>query len=109
MLVVSERGVCQAFKKFREFCSMDLARTPVIPFGGPGTIIQIDESKFRRKPKVFQTKLSYRIYRCEFEVSIERAGYLFLLFQSLIVRLELGQGGGGWVHPLYFNNNATLF
>ena len=52
LLSVGERVVSLVFDQMRSLCSDDLARNPIIPFGGPGTIVQIDESKFRRKPKV---------------------------------------------------------
>ena len=43
--------VVDAFQWFREVCSNELLNTP-IKLGGPGHIVQIDESQFRHKPKV---------------------------------------------------------
>ena len=44
--------VAAVFRKCRDLCSQELIRRPIIPFGGPAEIVQIDESKFNRKPKV---------------------------------------------------------
>ena len=40
-----------AYQWFREVCSTKLVQTP-IRLGGPGKVVQIDESLFRHKPKV---------------------------------------------------------
>lgn len=45
-------AVSAVFRKCRDICGAELRRRPIIPFGGPATIVQIDESKFNRKPKV---------------------------------------------------------
>ena len=39
------------FQWLREVCSTALLSNPII-LGGPGIIVQIDESLFRHKPKV---------------------------------------------------------
>ena len=39
------------YQWLREVCSTKLLNT-IIELGGPGTIVQIDESLFRHKPKV---------------------------------------------------------
>ena len=39
------------YQWLREFCSTKLLATPV-HLGGPGVVVQIDESLFRHKPKV---------------------------------------------------------
>ena len=33
-------------------CSIDLQTRPIIPFGGPGAVVNCDESKFNHKAKV---------------------------------------------------------
>ena len=33
-------------------CFLDLQKRPVIPFGGPGAVVECDESKFNHKAKV---------------------------------------------------------
>ena len=39
------------YQWLREVCSTKLIQSPVI-LGGPGKVVQIDESLFRHKPKV---------------------------------------------------------
>ena len=41
-----------AYQWFREICSTALLNTPII-LGGTGKIVEIDESLFRHKPKVY--------------------------------------------------------
>ena len=48
---VTEATACQVYEWLREVCSTTLLQTPII-LGGPGIIVQIDESQFRHKPKV---------------------------------------------------------
>ena len=47
-----DRGTaCDAYRWLREVCSTRLLQTRVV-LGGPGVVVQIDESLFRHKPKV---------------------------------------------------------
>ena len=46
------------YQWLREVCSTKLLNT-IIELGGPGTIVQIDESLFRHKPKVSRYKTEY--------------------------------------------------
>ena len=39
-------------RRLQDICSVDLQIRPFIPFGGPGTVVKCDESKFNHKPKV---------------------------------------------------------
>ena len=48
---VSEASACAVYKWLREVCTTRLLQSP-IRLGGPGTVVQIDESLFRHKPKV---------------------------------------------------------
>ena len=48
---VSLKTAIDAYQWFREVCTTDLLQTPII-LGGPGVVVQIDESLFRHKPKV---------------------------------------------------------
>ena len=50
---VTEATAVQAYQYFRDICSWRLLNmdSPII-LGGPGVIVQIDESLFRHKPKV---------------------------------------------------------
>ncbi|XP_068696002.1 uncharacterized protein [Montipora foliosa] len=38
-------------RRLQDICSVDLQIRPFIPFGGPGTVVKCDESKFNHKPK----------------------------------------------------------
>ena len=48
---ITEDIACDIYQWFREVCSTKLLNTP-ITLGGPGVIVQIDESQFKHKPKV---------------------------------------------------------
>ena len=52
----SDNTACQIYQWLREVCSTKLLQTPII-LGGPGVVIQIDESQFRHKPKVLYMKI----------------------------------------------------
>lgn len=49
---ISERVAIDFYQWLREICTEKLVQTPII-LGGPGVIVQIDESLHRHKPKVF--------------------------------------------------------
>jgi transposase-like protein len=48
---ISLRVSIDMYLWFREVCSAKLLQNPIV-LGGPGVIVQIDESLFRHKPKV---------------------------------------------------------
>ena len=48
---VTEASACAMYQWLREVCTTELLQTP-IRLGGPGIVVQIDESLFRHKPKV---------------------------------------------------------
>ena len=48
---ISEHTACDIYQWLREVCSTQLLQSPVA-LGGPGVVVQIDESQFRHKPKV---------------------------------------------------------
>ena len=48
---IERRTAVDIYQWFREVCTTKLLQTPVI-LGGPGVVVQIDESLFRHKPKV---------------------------------------------------------
>ena len=48
---ITEDTACDIYQWLREVCSTKLLNTPII-LGGPGVIVQIDESQFKHKPKV---------------------------------------------------------
>lgn len=54
---VDSRTAVDAYQWFREVCTTRLLAAPII-LGGPGVVVQIDESLFRHKPKV--SRLNYR-------------------------------------------------
>ena len=48
---IGEDTACDIYQWLREVCSTKLLQLP-ITLGGPGVIVQIDESQFKHKPKV---------------------------------------------------------
>ena len=68
--VTPNTGV-QAYQYFRDVCSTKLLQAPIL-LGGPGVIVQIDESLYRHKPKVS--------WSCRLDVRIS----LIILFWSLL-------------------------
>ena len=52
---IDSSTVCDMYQWLREVCSTKLLQTPII-LGGQNTIVQIDESLFRHKPKVHMPK-----------------------------------------------------
>ena len=55
---VTEVTSCQVYEWLREVCSTTLLQTSII-LGGPGVIVEIDESHFRHKPKVYTQGITY--------------------------------------------------
>ena len=50
-LEISRSTAIDIYQWFREVCSTKLLATPIV-LGGPGTVVEIDESLFNHKPKV---------------------------------------------------------
>ncbi len=48
---IGEDSACNMYQWLREVCTQSLLQAP-ITLGGPGIIVQIDESQFHHKPKV---------------------------------------------------------
>ena len=64
---ISDRVAIDIYQWLREVCTTALLNNPMI-LGGPGTVVQIDESLFRHKPKVhgiylLHVFLSYQNHR----------------------------------------------
>ena len=49
---VQSRTAVDIYQWFREVCTTKLLQTPIV-LGGPGVVVQIHESLFRHKPKVY--------------------------------------------------------
>lgn len=50
---ITEATSCQVYQWLWEVCSTTLLQTPII-LGGAGITVQVDESQFRHKPKVYR-------------------------------------------------------
>ena len=48
---VDRRTAIDIYQWLREVCSTKLLSSPIV-LGGPGVVVQIDESLFQHKPKV---------------------------------------------------------
>ena len=57
---VTKKTSCQVYQWLREVCSTTLLETSIV-LGGPGVIVQVDESQFRHKPKVEDRKLMLQL------------------------------------------------
>ncbi|XP_078380322.1 male abnormal protein mab-31-like [Oculina patagonica] len=51
VLGLNRSMVSKIFRGLQDVCSLDLQRRPIIPFGGPGSVVKCDESKFNHKAK----------------------------------------------------------
>ena len=51
-LNLSRKLVSQICRQLQDICSRNLEERPFTPFGGPGTVVKCDESKFNHKAKV---------------------------------------------------------
>ena len=51
---IPENTACCIYQWLREVCSTALLPMPMV-LGGPGVIVQIDESQFKHKPKVWKS------------------------------------------------------
>ena len=67
-LGINARLTSKICRRLQDVCSVDLQNRPFIPFGGSGTVVKCDESKFNHKPKVNVVK-TRRIYKKYFQVS----------------------------------------
>ena len=52
---VQQKTAIDIYQWLREVCSTRLITNGPVVLGGPGTVVQIDESLFRHKPKVVHT------------------------------------------------------
>ena len=52
---VQQKTAIDIYQWLREVCSTRLITNGPVVLGGPGTVVQIDESLFRHKPKVVYT------------------------------------------------------
>ena len=60
--------VSRICRRLQDVCSRDLQDRPILPFGGPGTVVKCDKSKFNNKPKV--TPFYYLFRRLQFFSSL---------------------------------------
>ena len=64
---VDQRTAIDIYQWLREVCSTKLLSSPIV-LGGPGVVVQIDESLFRHKPKV-NKNISITIIKSKFLLS----------------------------------------
>lgn len=62
-LGLSKDVTSKIYRKLEDVCSVDLEHQPIIPFGGPGHVVKLDESKFNHKAKVISLPVSLFIVR----------------------------------------------
>ena len=74
---VSAETAGQIYQWLREVCTTKLLATP-IQLGGPGTVVQIDESLFRHKPKVRSNVIKVMHYAACMVHSLKRESNFFL-------------------------------
>ena len=90
---VTEHTAIDMYQWLREVCSQTLLNGPPIILGGQQTVVQIDESLFRHKPKV-----SDKIMRKSLKLKI-------LVKPYSIIEGEQQQGKcgylGWWIHPIH--------
>ena len=53
---VQQKTAIDVYQWLREVCSTRLITNGPVVLGGPGAVVQIDESLFRHKPKVAHTQ-----------------------------------------------------
>ena len=75
-LEISRPSVVDAYQWLREVCSTKLLQAP-IKLGGPGRVVQIDESLFRHKPKVCTIDMLHFRFLTDFTLSITEVGQLY--------------------------------
>ena len=78
---VDKNMAVDVYRWLREVCSTKLLATPII-LGGPGVIVQVDESLYRHKPKVM-----HMLYTLAIKFSP-------ILFFSIIVAAQPAQKYG---------------
>ena len=77
---VDQCTAVDTYQWLREVCSTRLLRDPPIVLGGQGVIVQVDESLFRHKPKVFNP-IKHKYSYCSITVEgqqHQKCGYLAL-------------------------------
>ena len=88
---VDKHTAIDVFQWFREVCLSSLMQGPQIVLGGPGTVIHIDESLFRHKPKVTET-VQYILFRTIVVVTLHKEVWVFgLVDTSTTPSLEIVQ------------------
>lgn len=62
---VSEKSAIAIYNQMGAICADEIVRHPVIPFGGPVTILQMDKSKFCGK------RICYKIIEKQLDIYVE--------------------------------------
>ena len=70
---VDRRTAIDIYQWLREVCSTKLLSSPIV-LGGPGVVVQIDESLFRHKPKV-NKNISITIIKSKFLLSTKASSW----------------------------------
>ena len=91
-LNLTQKLVSQICRRLQDICSRDLAERPFIPFGGPGTVVKCDESKFNHKAKV---KYNFLYTFCCCWIGVGSA--LHEIYNTSIINLRTYPYLGGFV------------
>lgn len=56
---VTDATAVQIYQYFQDICSWKLLQDILLQLGGPGVVVQIDESLFHQKPKIYLSPLTF--------------------------------------------------
>ena len=84
---MDRRTAIDIYQWLREVCSTKLLSSPIV-LGGPGVVVQIDESLFRHKPKV-NKNISITIIKSKFLLSTKASSWQTVKLLACTVLLDV--------------------